>query len=312
MISLAHFGDPHVSPLPTPRAAELCSKRALGYLSWQLRRKHVHRLDVLRSLTEDAVALDVDHIAVVGDLTNIALPGEFPQALAWLRSLGPPTKVSLVPGNHDAYVPVAWERTVGLWHAYMAGDEPTPAGTAGRDAFPWVRVRGSVALVGVNTAVPTLPFFATGEVGERQLERLETALAALGAAGRFRVVVIHHPPLDTLTKWRKRLVDSARLGEIVARAGAELVLHGHTHQSSLAWMDGPRSPIPVLGVTSPSCDGSEHADLRARYNVYRISGEATRWHVTAEARGIREDGSIGTIEQLDLAVPRRAEGSEQR
>src|SRR3546814_1584516 len=46
------------------------------------------------------------------DLTNIALPGEFVQVGRWLEGLGAPEGVTVVPGNHDAYVAVPWERSL--------------------------------------------------------------------------------------------------------------------------------------------------------------------------------------------------------
>ena len=42
MFTLAQIADPHVAPLPRPSLGELSSKRLLGYLSWSVRRKHVH------------------------------------------------------------------------------------------------------------------------------------------------------------------------------------------------------------------------------------------------------------------------------
>jgi len=301
MFSLAHVADPHVSPLPRPTPRELCNKRVLGYLSWTLRRKHIHRKEVLTSLTADLLAAHPDHIAVVGDLTNISLPAEFPPALAWLEGLGDPERVSVVPGNHDTYVPLPWSGTVALWRRYMRGDD-TPADHApgGEQDYPWVRVRGPVALVGVSTAVPSLPFFATGKVGKAQLARLEALLREQGRAGRFRVVLIHHPPIDSLTKWRKRLTDSRGFASVIARAGAELILHGHTHAASLAALAGPEAPVPVVGVTSASSNGGEDASLRARYNLFRIERRGEAWHVDLETRGLLAGGTIGLVERAPL------------
>lgn len=303
MFSLAQVADPHVSPLPRPTPRELCNKRVLGYLSWTLRRKHIHRKDVLTSLTADLVAAAPDHVAVVGDLTNISLPAEFPPALAWLEGLGTPERVSVVPGNHDTYVALPWSGTLALWRGYMRGDEiPADHAPRGEQDYPWVRVRGPVALVGVSTAVPSLPFFATGEVGEPQLARLESSLHEQGRAGRFRVVLIHHPPVDSLTKWRKRLTDSARFASVIARAGAELILHGHTHAASLAALAGPTGPVPVVGVTSASSNGGEDASLRARYNLFRIERRGGAWQVDLEVRGLLTGGAIGLIERAPLKV----------
>ena len=303
MFSLAQVADPHVSPLPRPTPLELCNKRLLGYLSWTLRRKHIHRKEVLTALSADLVATAPDHVAVVGDLTNISLLAEFPPALAWLEGLGDPEHVSVVPGNHDAYVPLPWSTTIAMWRRYMRGDDAPPDHTPHSDEdYPWVRVRGPIALLGVSTAVPTWPFFATGRVGETQRDRLESLLREQGRAGRFRVVLIHHPPIDALTKWRKRLTDSDELAGVIARAGAELILHGHTHCASVASMAGPEGLVPVVGVTSASSNGGENESLRARYNIFRVEHRNGGWDVDLEIRGLQADGSIGAVGRMPLNV----------
>src|SRR6266705_648952 len=107
MFLLAHLSDPHIGPLPTPRPAELAGKRALGFLNWHRRRRAIHRPEVLDLLARDLAAAGADHIVVTGDLVNLALAAEFAPARAWLGRLGPPDRVTLVPGNHDAYVRAA-------------------------------------------------------------------------------------------------------------------------------------------------------------------------------------------------------------
>jgi 3',5'-cyclic AMP phosphodiesterase CpdA len=297
MFTLAQVGDPHLAPLPRPSLGELASKRLLGYLSWSIRRKHVHTREVLEALTQDLRSVRPDHIAVMGDLTNIALPTEFPQALAWLRTLGAPSQVSVIPGNHDAYVELPMRPTLGLWDSYTRPDEGTDESET---EYPWVRVRERVALVGVSTAIPTLPFLATGRVGESQLARLRDALVELGERGCFRVVLIHHPPLDDLTKWRKRLVDSAAFARVIEQAGAELVLHGHTHRATVAWMRGRGVRVPVVGTTSASANGSDEHERRSRYHLFRIDGSAFAWRVEMEARAIGARGGFEVVGRTSL------------
>src|SRR5215469_5154405 len=101
---LAHLSDPHLGPLPQPGVRELASKRLVGYINWRRSRRRVHRRDVLDAITRDLHGTQPDHVAVTGDLVNIALPAEFAHARRWLETLGPPAHVSVVPGNHDAYV----------------------------------------------------------------------------------------------------------------------------------------------------------------------------------------------------------------
>ena len=47
MYTLAHLSDVHLGGLALPRPDELLSKRALGFLSWHLRRRAVHEGPVL-------------------------------------------------------------------------------------------------------------------------------------------------------------------------------------------------------------------------------------------------------------------------
>ena len=86
--TLAHLSDPHLAPLPAPRWRDLAGKRALGYLNWTRNRHKIYRREVLDALVADMQAQRPDHIAVTGDLVNIALAAEFAPARAWLESVG--------------------------------------------------------------------------------------------------------------------------------------------------------------------------------------------------------------------------------
>src|ERR1700709_781115 len=75
--TLAHLSDPHLPPLPAARWVDLAGKRALGYLNWTRNRHKYQRRDVLDTLVSDLQAQRPDHIAVTGDLVNLALEAEF-------------------------------------------------------------------------------------------------------------------------------------------------------------------------------------------------------------------------------------------
>lgn len=91
MTVLAHVSDVHLGPLPPFRTADLIGKRALGYVNWKRNRERIYSDAVRDALMVDLAAKAPDHIVVTGDLVNLALDGEFDNALAWLRALGPPT-----------------------------------------------------------------------------------------------------------------------------------------------------------------------------------------------------------------------------
>ncbi|MBV8926529.1 MAG: metallophosphoesterase, partial [Bradyrhizobium sp.] len=90
---LAHLSDPHLPPLPRARLAELAGKRAFGYLNWTRNRRKYYRREVLDALVADMQAQRPDHIAVTGDLVNLALDNEFAPAQAWLEGVGHPEHV---------------------------------------------------------------------------------------------------------------------------------------------------------------------------------------------------------------------------
>ena len=281
---LAHLSDPHLAPLPTPTLFELMGKRIGGYINWQKRRRHFHRADVLERIVADLKSQAVDHIAVTGDLVNLSLAAEFPPARAFLERLGSPQDVTVVPGNHDAYVWTKRRHPQLHWTEYMRGDAmaDTPP------QFPLVRMRGPLALIGLTTAVPTAPFRATGRLGTAQLSRLATLLDR--HAGRFRVVLIHHPP-QTKPEWRsRRLIDGDTFIAVLKQHGAELVLHGHEHLDLVRWFDTPNGKVPAVGVPSASATVGWKYDAAA-YNLYAIEAKAEAWRCEMIARGLSGDGT---------------------
>jgi 3',5'-cyclic AMP phosphodiesterase CpdA len=308
MFRLAHLSDPHLGPLPRPRLAELLGKRVLGLLSWQLRRRRIHDSSVLELLTQDLAAMSPDHIAVTGDLVNISLPGEFLHAASWLRRLGSPEDVSIVPGNHDAYVAMAWENSIGLWSDFMFESRDANGGDAGtaipESGFPYVRVRDEVALIGISTARPMAATSAGGIAGQRQLRGLAARLDELRTQNLFRVVLIHHPPHDSQRHRRKRLYDSADFRDVLARHGAELVLHGHTHQAALRKLATPEGYAPVISVPSASANADHGYKGHAGYHVYGIERAGKGWRIEVEVRGIVPSLDRFEVEgRFALAVP---------
>ena len=277
--TFAHLSDPHLTT-PTPLLpGEWFSKRALGYLSWYRKRRFEHRAEVLAALQRDLARTRPDHLVITGDLTHIGQPEEFAQARRWLETLGPPERVSLVPGNHDSTVAAPWSETYAQWASYLASDRHTDAGTA---LFPSLRIRKGIALIGLSTAMPSPPLLAIGQLGTAQLARLGDLLDATGSRGLFRVIYLHHAPVPGQDKWRKRLVDAPALAAVVARCGAELLLHGHNHRTRELQMETGGRPAPVFGAASASAVGA-HGEAGG-YCLYRIGRERGEWQLELERR----------------------------
>lgn len=313
MTTLAHVSDLHATPVRVRRRHDFAGKRFFGWVSWRTKRGDVHRPEVLDALVSDLAQTRPDHVAVTGDLTNVATAEEFPEARGWLEKLGGPEQVSIVPGNHDAYVRIAPEQSWDLWAEYLRSDpgehrasSATPGpGLAterpGGATFPSVRLRGSLALVGVNSALPTGYFRATGTIGDEQLARLEHQLVALRDAGRCRVVLVHHPLTEGAVSSRRALTDAPALRGVLARAGAELVLHGHGHRTLFESLPGPGGDIPVVGVRSAS-DATDRPDKRAQYHLYDIESAGGGYRIVARIRGYAGGNEFAAIEERVLST----------
>jgi len=291
MFVLGHLSDLHLAA--PPRLRELAGKRGLGFINWHRGRKYMHRSEVLDAITRDLKTCATDHIAVTGDLVNLSLPAEYARARAWLNGLGPPSDVTVIPGNHDIYVPEAQQGPAKYWGEYMRGDDGADSGT-----FPFLRRRGAVALIALCSALPTAPFLATGSLGAQQLNRLAAALEE--TQNLFRVVLIHHPPRSPPSRYLRRLTDGAEFCRVLAANGAELVLHGHDHCHSLIWLDGPHRAIPIVGVPSASARAPHGGEDGAGYNLFRIDGEPGGWRCEVISRQRGADGGFREAERQTL------------
>ncbi len=293
MFKLAHISDIHLGPLPKIRRTELLSKRITGYVNWQRNRKKHLFGGTLEMLLEHINSQSPDHLAITGDLVNLAARTEIDGAAAWLENLGNPQDISVVPGNHDAYVPGTLARALNAWKPFVLGDD-TPH--AAKPEFPYLRKRGPVAIIGVSTAIATPPFSANGHLGGRQARALATLLQQTKAAGLFRVIMIHHPPIRGATPNYKRMTGIRRFASVLKSCGAELVLHGHTHLNTLYHLPGTDGDVPVVGIASASQGPGGHKPP-AGYNLFSISGEPGNWSLTRERYALHNDG-----EQIELAL----------
>jgi 3',5'-cyclic AMP phosphodiesterase CpdA len=282
-VKLAHFSDVHALSLAGARPWQFLNKRVAGYLNLRLNRRDKHPVSLFRAIVDDLNARPVDHVVVTGDLTNLSLRPEFELAREILDGIAlGPEGVTIIPGNHDVY-------TLGALQQKLFAQLLAPYATSdGKQAveFPLVRVRGEVAIVGLSTALPSPPPLADGWIGAAQLAAVDAALASLD--GKFRVLLLHHPPYTNRHAILRGLRDRGALQKVLLARGCELVLHGHEHRDLRATLPGPRGPIPVIGVGSGTYD-DPRADRRARYNVYtieagRLVSVETRVHDAAAGR----------------------------
>jgi 3',5'-cyclic AMP phosphodiesterase CpdA len=299
--TLAHLSDVHLAPVVGFSVAHWRLKRLVGYVNWHRKRKAVHLRPVVDRLVTDLAMQRPDHVAVTGDLVNLGLPGEQAAALEWLRSVGSPDRVTVVPGNHDIYVRMRRGPGTARWEEYMRANAEGAGYSDGQHAFPFVRRFGQIALIGVNSAIPTLPVLARGRVGHDQLRRLGTILDALGREGLSRVVLIHYPPLPGQCSPTRKLMDAEAMQRVLRDHGAELVLHGHNHTNTLAYCASKGADIPVIGIASASLGRQYHDEPLGRYNLYRIAVGCGAPEIVLTARGIADpDGPVVELEHRTI------------
>ena len=291
---LAHLSDLHLGPLERPRARELAGKRLTGWINWQRGRANVHNMEVLGALIADIRAHAPDHVAVTGDVANIGMPAEFQLAQTFMHRIGGHDDVSFTPGNHDAYVPSS------LPHLARAFAPWTTNEADGLSGYPYMRVRGQVALIGLSSGVPTAPFLASGRLGQTQRDAFARLLDEAQARKLARVVMLHHPPHRTGASAGRGLQDARAFETLISRHGAELIVHGHNHRLSVVHLRGPdRRPVPVVGVASASAAGGSRTH-RAGYNLFRIERIEGRFAISGHTRGLMDDrrtiGDLGPIQ----------------
>ncbi len=306
---LAHLSDLHLRTRVGVPVSSLLNKRAFGYASWQRRRQQLHLPETLEALVEDLHRQKVDHVAITGDLVNIALPDEFEAAGAWLHKLALPERLTVIPGNHDAYVPRAWRQGWRHWQPFMSDDG---AKEGDEVTFPFQRERGPLTLIGVSSAVPTAPLMASGRVGAGQAEVLREVLQRALSRDCFRVILIHHSPAPRVSSIYKRLRDSARVRRVIEIMGAELVLSGHEHQLMFHSLVGPTGPVPAFCAPSASLLSNDQRP-RGGYAIYTIGrgphGKLQGgWHLEVEYRRFDPRQDVLTTEfiaQVEPAADRR-------
>jgi len=289
LMRLAHCSDLHLLSHDGARWLDLANKRWIGAMNLLSNRSRHYHVDAFDDMVSDLNTIGVDHVLCTGDVTNLALRQEFAFARDKFDKLAHgPLGVTVIPGNHDAYVAEGVPLFAEVFAPFAACDpgwEWTEADAAPEDGddgdgepddlrWPIVRVRGELALIGTSTSRATPWFTAYGRLGSGQLARLMRVLSDPRLADKIRVVAIHHPPAGKRAQSRIRgLRDHAAFAEVIAQTGAHLIVHGHEHRDMTETLPGPTGPVPVRGIASGTYFRPKGSDDRiARYRIYELEG----------------------------------------
>jgi 3',5'-cyclic AMP phosphodiesterase CpdA len=277
VLRIAHVSDLHVlSPAGVDFRRVLFNKRMTGYANLLLHRGRVYRREYLVAVLAAAAAA-ADHVVVTGDITNLSLEGEYEEARRLLDEVARSVEVTVVPGNHDIYLPQVHHegRFPRHFDPFFASDLPELAVHVPAGRFPCVKLRGPAAIIGLSSAIPRPPFVSAGLIGKHQLEALARVLAHPEVARRTPVVLVHHDPMDSrfrLEHFRSGLVDARALRRTLQPLARGLVLFGHLHVRRRTVFPTARGELEAICASGAAL---EHPDARVRagFNLYEIDDE---------------------------------------
>jgi 3',5'-cyclic AMP phosphodiesterase CpdA len=273
---IAHFSDLHVLALEGAPPSRFLNKRITGWVNLRVKRSHKHRLGHVRAVAREITRAKVDHVVITGDLTNLALEQEFVAVREMLElELGlRPDQISAVPGNHDLYTRGAMrdQRFTKYFHDYVASDLPELCATIPLGRFPFVKLRGPLAIVGLSSAVPRPPLMASGHLGKPQLGALKRVLGHPEVQKRTPIILLHHPihnPASKMKTFVKGLWDADGLIAELAGLHRGLLLHGHLHVRRKRALGTPVGELLAVGATSASLHHDDEHKM-AGFNLYEF------------------------------------------
>jgi 3',5'-cyclic AMP phosphodiesterase CpdA len=207
------------------------SKRVVGMAALLAgRAKRFHLAGVSR-LVDRVRQLEPDHILITGDLTTTALPEEFRAARRalseWLKD---PSRVTVVPGNHDRYT--WWAHRNRRFEQYFGEFAP-------RSDFPWLRpLDPETAILGLDPTRASIS--ARGKLPIPQWTEAQRLVADPGSRPVRLIVACHYPvavPQGFERELaRKPMINAAEVRAWLRTIGPHLFCSGHIHA---AWAYRP-------------------------------------------------------------------------
>jgi len=228
-----------------------------------------------------------DVVAVSGDLSQRARPGEFQAARQLLRDAARVSQTIVVPGNHD----VKWWRAP-LGVGSRASAIANYAKYITTDFEPVLTVPG-VTFVGINTAQGVVPGMITwnprdvGVVGNMSNAQIAEARKNFDAAppDNHRVIVMHHNPLRGEISNRYGLSRPARAAKAFADLRIDLVLCGHDHQEAVYHIE--HTQYGTIVCTAGTVSDRTRGQRPSAINIISLSPEGIEiepqiWSVDAQ------------------------------
>jgi len=288
---IAHLSDLHIS-------ADRSGIRH-RWRSW-VGQSQAKNLVNLQAVLRDIAQCEIDHIVLSGDLTNGAKEEEFEALKAALRDYIHPSRMTIVPGNHDlSYRRVRPGVTLHecprkLWHLVshftnlFPSQYPSELHMAKKQLFPFVKVLddGRIALIGIDTTghltTKAGPLNSFGQVGLAQLAELRMLLKNPWLHDRIKIVAMHHHPMivpvATMFDSFKYMFKSKQLLDLLYESRVDLIIHGHKHHP-FCWQSHTfRDHDMIVICAGPPDAYANGKSAELVYNIYSITGHRIGIH----------------------------------
>lgn len=231
MTLLAHLSDLHLLERDHERRHGL-ARRRLQLLNIGMRADAAARLEKVTAAF--MLARKADHLVLTGDLTEDGASGQFEALGEAIRISGwDPSRVTIVPGNHDAYDIIgAFERAGRgpLRGCNLPGGGPVHL--------------GDVIVVPLSTMIEC-QWRARGRILMEDIARVRRI--GVENPGVPIVVVQHHPPFHhdyPVWEWFDGVENATHLHDLLIENPAVHVVHGHLHEkTTVKILDRPTPQI---------------------------------------------------------------------
>ena len=224
MTRIAHLSDLHLIEAD-PRARSIAGRLRLSLLTLGRRPDPIDRARRATRALREAFEAKADHLVLTGDLTEDGTDEQLRELARILRSSPwPAHRITLVPGNHDAYA------DGGAWSRALAGPLASWAPTSEPGSVTRV---GEASIVAVSTAFHQSIGRSAGRVAPSLMRRIADVVSDRSQRGRAVLLAQHHGPIDRgAAHWLDGLEEHDAQSAL-GRVHEELhVLCGHAHRVS--------------------------------------------------------------------------------
>lgn len=259
-IRIAHISDPHFASI-TYNPNQFFSKRWLGNCNLILFRHKTYQTNHLSYLPELFTSLNVEVVAITGDLTTTSLDKEYNKAKIFVDSFKERNMTTIVlPGNHDMYTKES-EKRKRFYHYFPS--------RASKSKVEIKKLKEGFWWIGLDCAYASNLFLSNGKFTTDIENTLKYSLEQIPS--QDCIIMGNHFPLFSTGNMRHDLSGAKRLQSLLKYyPNVKLYLHGHDHIPYL--IDKQNEGFPLVfnaGSVSHLPEGS--------FYLLELSKESCQW-----------------------------------